>query len=52
MLALYTPLREVFGVVPLDPRAWSVMIPVVILSSIAGVTMTRWILKRIPLWAE
>jgi len=52
MLALYTPLREVFGVVPLDLRAWSVMIPVVIFSSIAGVSMTRWILKRIPMWAE
>jgi Ca2+-transporting ATPase len=52
MLALYTPLRGVFGVVPLDARAWSVMISVVILSSIAGVSMTRWILKRIPLWAE
>jgi Ca2+-transporting ATPase len=52
MLALYTPLRGVFGVVPLDARAWSVMISVVILSSIVGVSMTRWMLKRIPLWAE
>lgn len=52
LLALYTPLRQVFGVVPLDTRAWSIMIPVVILSSVAGVYMTRWILRWIPLWAD
>jgi Ca2+-transporting ATPase len=52
LLALYTPLREVFGVVPLDTRAWSIMIPVVVLSSITGVYMTRWILRWIPLWAD
>ncbi len=50
LLALYTPLSFVFGVVPLDWRAWSVMIPVVIASSFAGVYMTRWILKLVPLW--
>jgi len=50
LLALYTPLRQVFGIVPLDWRAWAVMIPVVAGSSLAGVYMTRWILKRVPLW--
>ena len=50
LLALYTPLRDVFGVLPLDWRAWAVMIPVVILSSVTGVYMTRWILKLVPLW--
>jgi len=50
LVALYTPLRTVFGVVPLDWRAWAVMVPVVVGSSLAGVTMTRWILKLIPLW--
>ncbi|MGP8282712.1 MAG: cation-translocating P-type ATPase [Desulfomonilaceae bacterium] len=50
LLALYTPLSIVFGVVPLDWRAWAVMIPVVIVSSFAGVYMTRWILKLVPLW--
>ena len=50
LLALYTPLSIVFGVVPLNWRAWAVMIPVVIASSFAGVYMTRWILKLVPLW--
>jgi P-type Ca2+ transporter type 2C len=52
LLALYTPLRGIFGIVALDWRAWAVMIPVVILSSLAGVYMTRWILKLMPLWGE
>jgi len=52
LLALYTPLRDVFGVVALDWRAWVVMVPVVALSSLTGVYMTRWILKLIPLWEE
>jgi Ca2+-transporting ATPase len=52
LLALYTPLRELFGVVPLDPRAWAILIPVVALSSLAGVYMTRLILRWIPLWAD
>jgi Ca2+-transporting ATPase len=50
LLALYTPLRAVFGVVALDGRAWAVMVPVVGLSSLAGVFMTRWILRLLPLW--
>ncbi len=50
LLALYTPLRDLFGIVPLDWRAWAVMIPVVAASSIAGIYMTRWILKFVPLW--
>ncbi|MGO8881726.1 MAG: cation-translocating P-type ATPase [Desulfomonilaceae bacterium] len=50
LLALYTPLSFIFGVVPLDWRAWAVMIPVVIASSFAGVYVTRWILKLVPLW--
>ena len=50
LLALYTPLGQIFGIVPLDWRAWAVMIPVVIGSSLAGVYMTRWILKLVPLW--
>jgi Ca2+-transporting ATPase len=52
LLALYTPLRYLFGVVPLDWRAWLVMIPVTAGSSFFGVYMTRWILKLVPLWAE
>ena len=52
LLALYTPLREVFGVVPLDWRAWLVMITVTVGSSFFGVYMTRWILKLVPLWGE
>jgi P-type Ca2+ transporter type 2C len=52
LLALYTPVSVVFGVVPLDWRAWAVMIPVVALSSVAGVYMTRWILKLVPLWED
>jgi Ca2+-transporting ATPase len=51
LIALYTPLgQQLFGIVPLDWRAWAVMIPVVIGSSLAGVYMTRWILKLVPLW--
>ncbi len=52
LLALYTPLRVVFGVIPLDWRAWAVMIPVVAGSSAWGVYMTRWILKLVPLWEK
>lgn len=52
VLALYTPLRDLFGVVPLDGRAWTVMMLVVAGSSLAGVYMTRWILRRVPLWDE
>jgi Ca2+-transporting ATPase len=50
LLALYTPLYHVFGIQPLDWRAWAVMIPVTAGSSLAGVYMTRWILQLIPLW--
>jgi Ca2+-transporting ATPase len=50
LLALYTPLRHVFGVVPLDWRAWLVMLAVTAGSSTFGVYMTRWILKLVPLW--
>lgn len=52
LLALYTPLRHLFGVVPLDWRAWLVMVPVTAGSSFFGVYMTRWILKLVPLWGE
>jgi P-type Ca2+ transporter type 2C len=52
LLALYTPLRQLFGVVPLDGRAWAVMVPVTMASSLAGVYMTRWILRLVPLWEE
>ncbi len=52
LLALYTPLRGLFGIVPLDWRAWAVMIPVVAVSSIAGIYMTRWILKYFPMWEK
>jgi P-type Ca2+ transporter type 2C len=52
LLALYTPASSLFGVVPLDWRAWVVMFPVVALSSLAGVYMTRWILKLVPLWQK
>jgi len=50
LVALYTPLRSLFGVVPLDWRAWAVIMLVVAGSSLAGVYMTRWILKLVPLW--
>jgi P-type Ca2+ transporter type 2C len=50
ILALYTPLRAIFGVIPLDWRAWAVMVPVTAGSSLAGVYMTRWILKLFPMW--
>jgi hypothetical protein len=43
-------LCHLFGIVPLDWRAWAVMAPVVALSSFFGVYMTRWILKLVPLW--
>jgi len=52
LIALYTPLRQVFGIVALDWRAWAVMVPMVIGSSLFGVTMTRWILKIVPLWEK
>lgn len=52
LLALYTPLRVLFGVVALDWRAWAVMIPVVAGSTLDGIYMTRWILRRVPLWEE
>jgi len=52
LLALYTPLHSLFGVVPLDWRAWAVMGPMVAGSSLWGVYMTRWILKLVPLWEE
>jgi hypothetical protein len=50
--ALYTPLRHVFGAVPLDWRAWAVMLPVLGASSFAGIYMTRWILRLVPLWED
>jgi Ca2+-transporting ATPase len=50
LVALYTPLSTFFGIVPLDWRAWAVMLSVVACSSLAGVYMTRWILKLVPLW--
>ncbi len=50
LLVLYTPLHRLFEIVPLDWRAWVVMIVVVAGSSLAGVYMTRWILKLVPLW--
>jgi Ca2+-transporting ATPase len=52
LLDLYTPLRNLFGVIALDWRAWLVMVPVTAGSSFFGVYMTRWILKRVPLWDE
>jgi Ca2+-transporting ATPase len=52
LLALYTPLRGLFGVVALDWRAWAVMVPVTAGSSFAGVYMTRWILKLFPMWEK
>ena len=52
LLALYTPLRNLFGVIALDWRAWAVMIPVTAGSSFAGVYMTRWLLKLFPLWEK
>src|SRR4030043_1455232 len=52
LLVLYTPLGKLFGVVPLDWRAWLVMVSVTAGSSFFGVYMTRWILKLVPLWEE
>jgi hypothetical protein len=52
LLALYTPLRALFGVVALDWRAWAVMVPATAGSSFAGVYMTRWILKLFPMWEK
>jgi Ca2+-transporting ATPase len=52
LLALYTPLRALFGVIPLDWRAWAVMIPVTAGSSLAGIYMTRWILRLFPMWEK
>lgn len=52
LLALYTPLRNLFGVIALDWRAWLVMVPVTAGSSFFGVYMTRWILKLVPLWGD
>jgi P-type Ca2+ transporter type 2C len=52
LLALYTPLRTLFGAIPLDWRAWAVMVPVMAGSSLAGVYMTRWILKLFPMWEK
>ncbi|NJD60098.1 MAG: hypothetical protein FIA98_11945 [Anaerolineae bacterium] len=52
VLALYTPLRNVFGVVPLGWQAWVVMVAVTAASSFFGVYMTRWILKLVPLWDD
>ncbi len=52
LIALYTPVNTVFEVVALDWRAWAVMFPVVGLSSLAGVYMTRWILRLVPLWEK
>lgn len=50
LLALYTPLHSIFGIVALDWRAWVVMVLVVAGSSLTGVYMTRWILKLVPMW--
>jgi P-type Ca2+ transporter type 2C len=52
LLALYTPLRALFGVIALDWRAWAVMVPVMAGSSLAGIYMTRWILKLFPMWEK
>jgi hypothetical protein len=52
LLALYTPLRHLFGVVPLNWQAWAVMLSVVLGSSLAGISMTRWLLRWFPLWDE
>jgi hypothetical protein len=32
--------------------ARAVMMPVTIASSLAGICMTRWILKLVPLWKD
>ena len=48
LLALYTPLRDVFGVVALDWRAWAVMVPVTAGSSFAGVYMIPLDIEIIP----
>ncbi len=50
LLALYTPLRNLFDVVPLNLQAWLIMALVVVGSSLSGIYMTRWILKLFPLW--
>jgi P-type Ca2+ transporter type 2C len=50
LLVLYTPLGNLFGIVSLDWRAWVVMVLVVMGSSVAGIYMTRWILKLVPMW--
>jgi Ca2+-transporting ATPase len=52
LLALYTPLRGLFGVIALDWRAWAVMVPVTAGSSLAGIYMTRWILRLFPMWEK
>jgi magnesium-transporting ATPase (P-type) len=52
LLVLYTPLCNLFGVVPLDWRAWLVIILVTAGSSFFGVYMVRWVLKLVPLWDE
>ena len=52
LLALYTPLRGLLGVEPLDRWAWGFMLLVVAGSSLSGVYMTRWILRHVPLWDE
>jgi Ca2+-transporting ATPase len=50
VMLLYTPLREVFGVVALPALAWAVLVPIVIISSTIGVYHSRWILRRTPMW--
>jgi len=50
LLMLYTPLLNLFGVVMLDWRAWIVMISFVVVSSLTGVYMRRWILMLVPMW--
>jgi Ca2+-transporting ATPase len=52
LLALYTPLRDLFGVTPLGASAWAILVPIVAGSSLAGVYMTRWILRLVPLWQD
>jgi len=50
VMLLYTPLREVFGVVALPALAWAVLVPIVMISSTIGVYHSRWILRRTPMW--
>jgi len=49
-VALYTPLRNLFGVDPLPLIGWIILFPLVAMSSMVGYYHSKKIVKKHPIW--